>query len=182
MPTRGSYVNALAEFNQNLQHQEENQWGHVTLDARHYTPHAADEMVLVSRVFFDSVFGQRSNQQAIGVPFYEQPTLGGENTLRAFGRSRYVDSFAVLLNIEERIPLFTQSIFGHSIGVELAPFLDAGRVGDSHVHVSDLLFKDVQVDPGLGIRLLAKPSVVGRLDVGYGRDGLNVFVGLDYPF
>jgi surface antigen Omp85-like protein len=182
MPTRGSYVNVFAEFNQNLQHHEENQWGHVSLDARHYISHADDRMVFVSRVFFDGVFGQRENQQALGVPFYEQPTLGGENTLRAFGRSRYIDSFAVLLNLEERIPIFTQSLFGHSIGVELAPFLDAGRVGGSHVHVDQLLFKDVQFNPGAGIRLLAKPNVVGRLDVGYGRDGVNVFVGLDYPF
>ncbi|HJT19668.1 MAG TPA: BamA/TamA family outer membrane protein [Nitrospira sp.] len=182
MPKRGSYVNLSAEFNQNLHHEEENQWGHTTLDARHYIPHASDRMVFVSRVFFDGVFGQRSNDQGLGIPFYEQPTLGGENTLRAFGRSRYIDSFAVLLNLEERIPLIEKTIFDHSIELELAPFLDAGRVGSSNVHAVDLLFKDVQFNPGAGIRLLAKPNVVGRFDVGYGRDGMNAFVGLDYPF
>jgi len=32
------------------------------------------------------------------------------------------------------------------------------------------------------LRILARPHVVGRLDVAYGRDGENLFVGLDYPF
>jgi len=30
--------------------------------------------------------------------------------------------------------------------------------------------------------LMARPHVVGRLDLAYGKDGTNVFVGLDYPF
>ena len=42
--------------------------------------------------------------------------------------------------------------------------------------------KRIQYNPGIGFRLLARPNVAARVDVAYGRDGANVFVGLDYPF
>ena len=183
IPTRGTYVNVLAEFNQNLQPNEENQWGHVNIDARHLVPHASDRMVFVSRVMFNGVVGQIENPAtSLGVPFFEQSTLGGEDTLRAFGRNRYIDYYAVLANLEERITVVERRVFGHEIQLELAPFLDMGRVGPSSVKFVDLFFRNVQLNPGSGIRLLAKPNVVGRLDVAYGRDGANVFVGIDYPF
>ncbi|WP_447985738.1 BamA/TamA family outer membrane protein [Nitrospira sp. Nam74] len=183
IPTKGTYVNILAEFNQNLQPNDENQWGHVNVDARHLIPHASDRMVFVSRVMFNGVFGQiEKAATSLGVPFYEQSTLGGEDTLRAFGRNRYIDYYAVLANLEERIAFLEKRIFGHDIQLEIAPFLDIGRVGPREVKLVDLLFKDVQLNPGVGIRLLAKPNVVGRFDLAYGRDGANVFVGIDYPF
>ena len=183
LPTKGTYVNVLAEFNQNLQPNEENQWGHVNFDARYLMPHASDRMVFVSRVMFNGVFGQIENQTAsLGVPFYEQSTLGGEDTLRAFGRNRYIDYYAVLANLEERIAVLQQRLFGHEIEFQLAPFLDMGRVGPSSVKFVDLFFRNVQFNPGAGIRVLAKPNVVGRLDIAYGGDGGNVFVGIDYPF
>ena len=40
----------------------------------------------------------------------------------------------------------------------------------------------MQFNPGLGVRLLARPNIASRLDVAYGHDGPAVFVGLDYPF
>ncbi|MBI3355376.1 MAG: BamA/TamA family outer membrane protein [Nitrospirae bacterium] len=183
IPTKGTYVNLLAEFNQNLQPNEENQWGHATFDARHLIPHASDRMVFVSRVFFNGVFGQIERRgTTLGVPFYEQPTLGGEDTLRAFGRGRYIGSWAVLANLEERVNLLNRKMFDHEIRLEIAPFLDMGRVGRTGVEAERLLYRNIQFNPGAGIRLLAKPNIVGRLDVAYGKDGANVFVGLDYPF
>jgi hypothetical protein len=35
---------------------------------------------------------------------------------------------------------------------------------------------------GVGFRGIARPFVVGYVDVGYGRDGPAVFTGLNYPF
>lgn len=183
IPTKGTYVNISAEFNQNLQAGDENQWGHVTLDARHLIPHASGRMVFVSRFFFNGVFGQIERKRSqLGVPFYEQPALGGEDTLRAFGYNRFIGSWAVLINLEERVRLLDKTIFDHDIGLELAPFVDIGRVGRTGVDATRLLFTNVQVNPGIGLRLLALPSVVGRFDVAYGEDGMNAFVGLDYPF
>jgi outer membrane protein assembly factor BamA len=183
MPTKGAYVNVLAEFNQNLQPEEENQWGHAVLDARRYIPHASDQMVFVSRMLFEGVFGQIERRgTTLGVPFYEQPMLGGEDTLRAFGRGRYVGSWAILANLEERVTVLNKTMFGVNTHLELAPFLDIGRVGQSSVKAENLFYKHVQFSPGVGFRLLIKPTIVGRFDVAYGSDGANVFVGLDYPF
>ena len=41
---------------------------------------------------------------------------------------------------------------------------------------------NLQYNPVVGLRILAKPHVIGRVDIAYGRDGANVFVELDYPF
>jgi hypothetical protein len=35
---------------------------------------------------------------------------------------------------------------------------------------------------GIGFRGVTRPSVVGRVDIGYGSEGLAVFTGLNYPF
>ena len=184
MPTKGTYVNLLAEFNQNLQPSEENQWGHVALDARQFIPHSSDRMTFVARVSFAGVFGQteRKGPEQLGVPFYEQPTLGGENTLRAFGHGRFIGNWAVLVNLEERVTVLNKKIFDLDTHVQIAPFLDIGKVGLNSPTAEEPIFKHLQVNPGIGFRLLVKPTVVGRFDAAYGRDGPNVFVGIDYPF
>jgi hypothetical protein len=183
MPTKGAYVNVLAEFNQNLQPQEENQWGHVALDARQFTPHLSGRMTFVARALFAGVFGHIERRGTeLGVPFYEQPTLGGEATLRAFGNGRYIGSWAVLLNLEERVTVLSKTISDLNAHLEIAPFLDIGRVGQNSEKALRPFLKDLQINPGIGFRLLIKPTVVGRFDVAYGRDGGNVFVGIDYPF
>jgi Omp85 superfamily domain len=172
--TRGTYVNLSVEGNQNFQQSEANWWVRTTLDARRLLPHYDDKLVFVARFFADTVNGHTQN-----IPFYERPTLGGETTLRGFGQSRFIDDTALLFNFEERIPVTQFKAFDYLVDLEVAPFLDIGRVM-SGFSIKDL--QDFQVNPGTGFRILARPHVVGRLDVAYGRDGANLFVGLDYPF
>lgn len=172
--TRGTYVNLSVELNQNLQHSGASPWVRTTLDARHLLPHYDDQLVFVTRFLVDTVNGHTQ-----GIPFYERPTLGGETTLRGFGQSRFIDDTALLVNFEERIPVKQVKVFDYLIDLEVAPFLDIGRVM-SGFSIRDV--QDFQVNPGTGLRILARPHVVGRLDVAYGRDGPNLFVGLDYPF
>lgn len=171
IPTQGNYAILSAEFNQNLKLSTKNQWWRFTFDARRLQPHGPG-LVFVARAFMDSIDGP-------GVPFYELPTLGGETTLRAFGQSRFIDENALLVNFEERIPVFEKRIFDHQIRLEAAPFVDIGRVYDTF---GTKAFTDLQVNPGIGLRMISQPNVVGRLDIGDGRNGTNVFVGLDYPF
>jgi hypothetical protein len=35
---------------------------------------------------------------------------------------------------------------------------------------------------GIGFRGVARPFVVGYVDIGYGSEGVAVFTGLNYPF
>lgn len=188
-PTKGTYITASGEFNQNLKHEDPNRWWRYTIDARTLIPHAQGKLIFVLRFLADGVAGEKletqptsQNEEAqLGIPFYERPMLGGETTLRAFGQNRFISNSALLLNFEERILLQEREIFGYVIGMEIAPFLDLGRVQRANLW-EKLNFNNWQVNPGIGIRLLAKPYVVGRADFAYGRDGLNAFIGLDYPF
>ena len=172
LTTRGSYVTLSMELNQDLKPSPTNNWIRTTLDARHFVPHYHDQWIFVARALFDTVNGHN-------IPFYERPMLGGESTLRAFGQNRFIDDTALLLNLEERIPVREQKLLGYLLDFQIAPFLDVGRVM-SGFSIKDL--KDFQVNPGFGLRVVAKPNVVGRFDIGYGRDGVNFFVGLDDPF
>jgi hypothetical protein len=35
---------------------------------------------------------------------------------------------------------------------------------------------------GVGFRGIARPFVVGYVDIGYGSEGVAVFTGINYPF
>ncbi len=170
-PRQGTYVSHYWELAQNLHVHEPDRWVRFVLDARHLVPHAGERGVFVARLLIDKVFSR-------GVPFYERPMLGGENTLRGFGLNRFIDDNLFLINLEERIRVFEKRVFDNAIELEAAPFLDFGRVNKEFLG----RLGRTQFNPGVGIRAISRPNVVGRVDVAYGRDGGNVFVGLDYPF
>ena len=141
-------------------------------DAKRYIPSAGKRFVTVLKLSLQATGGAH-------VPFYEQASLGGENTLRGLGGFRYRDDNMALLNIEERIRLFRLHIFGVWSEWEAAPFVDAGKVFGSFR--KDIL-EEIQVNPGVGFRAIVQPNVVGRVDIGYGHSGPAAFVGLDFPF
>jgi outer membrane translocation and assembly module TamA len=113
------------------------------------------------------------------VPFLEKSTLGGETTLRGYGRYRFIDNSYLLLNLEERIRLFRLRLFNVLADWEAAPFIDFGSVMASIDRAKPASF---QFNPGIGARAVVRPNIVGRVDVGIGKEGPAVFVGLGYPF
>jgi hypothetical protein len=179
-PLQGIYATVSGESDQNYKTDNRDQWFRATADVRGYLPHAQDEAVFVTHAMFDDILNDKKGLVRQGVPFYERPTLGGEDTLRAFGDDRFISNYAILLNFEERIAIVERSVLGNLVELEIAPFLDVGRVGSRFT--SDKFAQNMEIDPGIGVRLLARPNIASRLDVGYGRDGANVYVGLDYPF
>jgi hypothetical protein len=57
--------------------------------------------------------------------------------------------------------------------------VDAGRVySDSDTFPLNHL----HTVAGIGFRGVARPSVVGYVDIGYGSEGTAVFTGINYPF
>lgn len=178
-PTVGSYALLSAEWSSNVQHDEANRWLRFTLDARHLFPHDGGNKIFVARILADGVV-RTDNSPQRGIPFYERPMLGGETTLRAFGVNRFISDQAFLVNFEERIRVMAREFFEHKIELEIAPTLDIGKV--FRLDQEGFSLNQAQINPGVGFRVMARPHVVGRLDISYGRDGGNAFVGVDYPF
>ena len=145
---------------------------HYEAEAKGFFPVQDGRYITAARVAYSQALGDK-------VPFLERGILGGETTLRGYGRNRFIDSSYVLLNLEERIRLFRWEVFGVRADWELAPFLDVGGVMKS---LFELEPDDLEFNPGIGFRAVVRPNIVGRLDVGFGREGTAIFVGLGYPF
>jgi outer membrane protein assembly factor BamA len=108
-----------------------------------------------------------------------QSDIGGEQPLRGFGAGRFYDRDSFSSTIELRRKLLTIDAVTTNLDIETAPFIDLGRVfGRSR----DNPFQHVHPVYGVGFRGIARPFVVGYVDVGYGSEGPAVFTGLNYPF
>lgn len=169
-PSKGWYANLYGMVGQSFTHNRT--FTRAGLDARTFISFWDQRLTTVIKGAVEETGGR-------DVPFYEQSTIGGENTLRGFGNFRFRDDGFILLNVEERIRLFKLHIFGVWSEWQAAPFVDVGRVYSSF---SKGFFRHYEVNPGVGFRAIVRPNVVGRVDFGYGKEGLTAFMGLDFPF
>lgn len=120
------------------------------------------------------------------VPFWALSRLGGEDSvigehqpLRGFGEGRFVDRNLFSASLEARTRVFDLDLFSQHLSFEIAPFVDAGRVFH---RMTDDPFRGLHPAGGLGFRGIARPFVVGFVDVGYGAEGIAIFSGINYPF
>lgn len=150
---------------------------HYELELKGYVPHDDEKrFTTVFRTMYNQTLGDSTADK---VPFLEQSILGGENTLRGYGRNRFIDNSFLLLNLEERIRLFRWEIFNVTADWEVAPFMDMGTVMED---LGKLAWSNFEFNPGIGFRATVRPNIVGRVDVGFGKEGPAVYVGLGYPF
>ncbi len=105
--------------------------------------------------------------------------IGGEQLLRGYGEGRFYDRNSFAASVELRHKIMSIHATATPIDIELTPFVDAGRVfSDLGTVPLTQLHKAV----GVGFRGVARPFVVGYVDIGYGNEGAAVFTGLNYPF
>lgn len=150
---------------------------HYEVETKGYIPKGDEKRyITVFRLMYNQTLGDTDNKK---VPFLEQSILGGESSLRGYGRNRFIDNSFLLLNIEERIRLFRWEIFNVTADWEMAPFVDLGAVMESLEKANTNSF---EFNPGIGFRATVRPNIVGRVDIGVGRNGPAVYVGLGYPF
>jgi outer membrane protein assembly factor BamA len=171
MPTTGFYAKASVEGSTKILGSSAG-YRRYEAEAKGYYPLAEARYITVARVAYNQTLGD-------DVPFLEQSILGGENTLRGYGRNRFIDNSYLLLNLEERIRLFRWTLFNVNTDWELTPFIDFGSVMES---LDKAQSRDFEFNPGIGFRAVVRPNIVGRVDIGFGKDGPAVFVGLGYPF
>lgn len=123
---------------------------------------------------------------ARNAPFWALSTLGGSlsllggtQPLRGYGGGRFYDRNAFSATVEVRQRVGSIGIASTRLDLEVAPFVDVGRVfGD----LDDLPLSKLHKVVGVGFRGVARPFVVGYVDVGYGSEGAAVFSGIGYPF
>lgn len=109
----------------------------------------------------------------------ERSILGEQQLLRGYGDGRFIDNNLIVANTELRIQAFSLNLFSTQVAFEAAPFFETGQVFHN---LDDNPFERLHFVGGIGFRGIAKPFVVGRVDVGYGSEGLAIYSGINYPF
>jgi outer membrane protein assembly factor BamA len=120
------------------------------------------------------------------LPFWALSSLGGDTSdvggaqpLRGFGAGRFYDRDAFSASGEIRHVFWSFDASATHVDLEIAPFVDLGQVWG---RTSTFPIQQLHKVGGVGFRGIARPSVVGYVDVGYGDEGAAVFTGLNYPF
>jgi len=172
-PTIGSYATMFMELAQSFAADTHTVFSRYGFEYRILLPNQTKRYTFAFRAKLDATSGGTE------IPFFERSSLGGQTSLRGFGVGRFVDNHALVFNFEERIQLFHVKVFGTVAEVEMAPFLDIGKVTDTFRYRA---FSQYEANPGIGFRAIARPNVVGRVDLATGNEGRAVFAGLDFPF
>jgi len=112
--------------------------------------------------------------------------LGGFDRMRAYPSGRFRDKSAVYYAAELRLipkyqPLRNLPVINYFEidWWQVVPFVEAGRVGPEYN--SDLFFKDLKYDAGIGLRFMAFRSVF-RLDFAVSEEGSSVWAMISQPF
>ena len=98
------------------------------------------------------------------VPFFLQPTIGGADDLRGYARFRYYDNNNLVLSSEYRWEVAPP--------LDMALFVDAGRV---FPRPSDFSLNNLRYSGGFGFRVKARSAVVMRMDIGFSREGWQIW-------
>lgn len=173
-PTAGMRFEAFGEIAQNFDRNEEEDlvFFRSGVDVRKIIPSPSKRYVFIARANLQLSFGD-------GIPFFEQSSLGGEDNLRGYGRDRFIDKHLVSFSAEERIHLFALKMFHVNVECEMTPFIDMGR---TYQDFKFRQFNEWEFTPGVGLRGMVRPNVVGRVDWAYSKEGGAIFAGLHYPF
>ena len=127
--------------------------------AEQYIPYWNKTRVIALRIAAVMTYAREDQT----VPFYLEPTLGGNEYLRGFGRYRFYDQSALLASVEHRWHLFTG---GHA-----AVFFEMGKVA---AKASQLNFYDLEYTGGIGFRFTLRDAVIMRIDNAVSREGYRL--------
>jgi outer membrane protein assembly factor BamA len=132
----------------------------LTFDIQQYFPFFNKRRVIAVRARTQNTFTRHDQQ----VPFYLQSVLGGNSDLRGFRPFRFYGDNSMLLNAEWRWEVFS--------GMDMALFGDAGKV---YQQADAVNFDQLQTAAGFGMRFNARNNTFLRLDIGFSREGYQVW-------
>ena len=127
--------------------------------------------MLDRHVFVLRISGVYQPQSGDGIPFYHLLRLDMNTPLRGFDYGRFADRGRYIFNAEYRFPVW-QFIDGQF-------FFDAGRTFHD---LSDISFKHIKYDGGIGIRIRTDEFLLMRLQFAYGGEGPKFLVKTSTAF
>lgn len=179
IPTRGVQLIAYGGVASRNGFADDSMYSEVGGDGRAFWP-VSREAILVGHMAI------RYLPTAHAVPFWAlsdigggTSVVGGEQPLRGFGEGRFYDRDSFSSSVEYRRKVLSFDATTTTVDVELTPFIDVGRV---FARTSTNPLSDLHRVYGVGFRGIARPFVVGYVDIGYGSEGVAAFTGLNYPF
>jgi outer membrane protein assembly factor BamA len=105
------------------------------------------------------------------VPFYQLPSLGGQNTLRGFQSRRFQNDGALMLNAEYRYPIWSN--------LDALVFVDTGQVFNE---ISEISGERFQWSYGGGLHLLNRKGLSARFEIAGSTEGLRTILTVDPSF
>ena len=141
----------------------------LDLGMEHYVPYFNKTRIIAIRLAAVMAFADTAKGQTI--PFYLQPTLGGNRMLRGFGWYRFQNDSMVVGTVEHRWYVFS--------GMDAAFFLDVGKVAPN---IRLLNLNDLEYSGGFGLRFKIRESVVMRIDNAVSREGYRLIWTFDNVF
>ncbi len=137
---------------------------YFNLDLRNFLPVAGRSVLAVQAL---------ASMTAGRAPFFFLPQLGGSDVMRGYFEGRYRDKDLLAVQVEYRFPIFWR--------VGGAVFAGAGTVAPE---VTRFRIRHVKPGAGLGLRymydLVEKMNV--RVDVGFGRNNMSVYITANEAF
>ena len=141
------------------------------LDGRYFRPWEGKDTATAARLKYEQLRGD--------APFFLKPSLGGKYNLRAYGAGRYVDRGMAVASVEQRFIVHREKMAGVTAELEIAPFVELGSVFDLPKRASRRYARPAY---GAAVRAVARPQVVGSVDIGVGQEGVSVFMDINYSF
>ena len=159
-PHKGTY--ATANYNRyQAEALDEFSFNRLSIAAEQYIPFFNRKRVIALRGVTELSYHGRDQV----VPFYLQPTLGSDMELRGYPRYRFYDENSLALTVEYRWEI--------GAGLDMAVFNDSGNVFHRPGQIS---LHEMKNSVGFGLRLKNQKNMFVRLDVGFSREGFQVWL------
>jgi hypothetical protein len=159
-PGKGTYVGGIYERYQ-AQGLNRFSFNRVSAQAEEYIPFFNRKRVIELRA--NTVLSWHNDNQV--VPFYLQPTLGSDTELRGFPRYRFYDENSTAMTAEYRWEINT--------GLDMALFFDTGQV---FPRPGSFSLSEIESSAGFGFRFKDRTRVLARVDMGFSREGFQVWL------
>ncbi len=164
-PSNGIFLEAKQEYSKKLLGSESD-FNRTTLESRLFHPILKKpDHVFCFRLFLDYKNGD--------VPFYLLPELGGIYFNRGLIEGRFRDNLSISGNWEYRLKIYER--------LHWAFFVDAGNVYSEFHRVNEA---NIKITGGTGMRYYVPPGnlLLARVDGGYSKEGLQIYLTFDHPF